>query len=298
MHTDKQIDRGLERVIARIEGANLEGLYGLAGFGAVETFDDVDALTTEVGAPDRIARGRRMRNAHACACKRMKAALPVAVAVKTALEEANGPGARPLAQQARSLAFLAGVLDGDLDGMGATSAAKAQKKIDKITTKEAKHDAKIAAKVAKYTAAGKTAKAQKVVAKEAKHDTKIGAKLAKYAGILNAASAATQAVATGNPTLPATPTDAAAAVLATAANLPGVVPLAQQVVASATQPGSTIPDAAMFNPMSPGIPSADPAAAPVDSGGGFSLASVPPWGWAAAGVGALLLFKGMKRGRA
>lgn len=76
-----------------------------------------------------------------------------------------------------------------LSGLGATSAAKLQKKLDKIAAKETKHDTKIAAKIAKYAAAGKSTKVAKVQAKEAKHDAKLAKKVGKYSSALATVSA-------------------------------------------------------------------------------------------------------------
>lgn len=329
MHTDTQISRGLERILATNAGAYLEGLYGLSGFGSCETFGDLEDASIEAGVPNARAASRALRRAHKCACKRMSDAVPVAVAVQSALEEASGPGRRPFSDH---VATLGGI--GEL--LGATTAAKiaakAQKaatkaaaKIVKINVKEAKQEAKVAAKVAKLQAAGKTAKANKVIAKDAKQDAKVAAKVVKLENVIAAANQAIQTVApTVAPSTPVTPTEAAAAVLANQSQLPAtpaVQQLTQEVVANATAPGSTIPSASLttpatsalaptpsaFGPSDQYAPSfqypqgggggADYAAAPADaaeSGGMFG--NIPPLALAAGAAGLLFLLM-PKKGR-
>lgn len=318
MHVDTQISRGLERILARNAGAYLEGMYGLSGLGACDTFGELENLSQEAGVPDAAGSARKLRRAHRCACDRMKAALPVAVAVQSALEEVNGPDALTMTQHADTLA-------GILDGLGATSAAKiaakaqkaatkAQKKIDKINAKEAKQEAKVAAKVAKLQAAGKTAKADKVIAKDAKQDAKVAAKLVKLTNIISAANTAVETVnAQGGATAatPATPTQAAAAVLANQTGLPAtpaVSQLAQEVVANAANPGSVVPSASLTTstmPAATGSPSfalpsdwgtPDTSAPAADSGGGM-FGNIPPVALIGGAAVLAFLLLGRKKGR-
>jgi hypothetical protein len=324
MHVDTQISRGLERILARNAGAYLEGMYGLSGLGACDTFGELENLSHEAGVPNAAESGRKLRRAHRCACERMKAALPVAVAVQSALEEANGPDPLPLSQQADTLSGIEGLLGATtaakITAKAQKAAAKAQKKIAKIEAKEAKQEAKVAAKVAKLQAAGKTAKADKVIAKDAKQDAKVAAKLVKLTNVISAANQAVQTIAEQSPatpgaptaSTPVTPTQTAAAVLANQTGLPAtpaVSQLAQEVVANATNPGSAVPTASLTTSTMPtgatGQPSfalpsdwGDTSSAPAadDSGGGM-FGNIPPVALiAGAGVLAFLLL-GRKKGR-
>lgn len=283
--------------MAQQTGERMDGLFGLAGLGSCESFTDLEALASEAGVPNAPAITRNLRKKHSCACKRLRDALPVAVDVKNLLESAVGNEATPVRTQ---LAVLQG-----LRGLGASALAKAQKaatktakKIAKVQAKEAKQEAKIAAKVAKYTAAGKTAKANKVIAKDAKQDAKVAAKLVKLDSKLQAAQTAVSTLST--PAAVTTPTQTAAAVLASQAQVQAATPAAQQlmqeVVANAANPGSTVPTQSLNTSQeqfaipyasSGGQSYAPTEAAPVESGGFFD--SIPPVALIGGGVALLFL---------
>lgn len=226
--------------MAQQAGERMDGLYGLAGLGACESFSELESMASEAGVPNAGKVARELRRRHSCACKRLQDALPIAVNVKNMLDDTTGSGRTSVRGQLGALSYARGmaireylegstgsalanpltdVWNGGMAGLGAASAAKllkkAQKaatktaaKIAKVEAKEAKQEAKVAAKVAKLTAAGKTAKAAKVVAKDAKQDAKVAAKLVKLGNQLTAAqqavATATQATtAEGQPVLPA-----------------------------------------------------------------------------------------------
>ena len=236
MHIDTQISRGLERVMAQNVGGMLDGMHGLSGLGTCENFNELETLSDEAGIPGASARTKRLRKNHACACERIKAALPLAVDTKNILEGLAGLGASPAKIQAKLV----------------KAQAKAVKQLAKVQAKEAKQEAKVAAKVQKYTAAGKTAKANKVIAKDVKQDAKVAAKVVKIEGKINAAADAIAQFAAAQPAAVTTPTQTAAAVLAQQANVQAVTPAAQQlmqeVVANAAAPGSVVPTQSLATP--------------------------------------------------
>lgn len=309
--------------MAQQTGERMDGLYGLAGLGACESFADLETAASEAGVPDAGKIASTLRRKHSCACKRLREALPVAMDVKTMLERVVGDGPTPVMAQLGALtlrnylesapAALTPIADfyvGELGALGASPAKalkKAQKtatktaaKIAKVQAKEAKQEAKIAAKVAKLQAAGKTAKAAKVIAKDAKQDAKVAAKLVKLDTKLQAAQAAvaTAAQAAATPITPAavtTPTETAAAVLANQAGVQATTPAAQQlmqeVVANATQPGSTLPAQSLTTSFMPYPQSSGgdyaPTAAPAESGGFFD--NVSPVVLVGGGVALLLI---------
>lgn len=90
MHINTQISRGMERLIARREGARLEGLFGLSGLGTVETFGALADVLDESGFVGTAQHVRDLKREHACKCARIKKALPVAVAAKNLMEETGG----------------------------------------------------------------------------------------------------------------------------------------------------------------------------------------------------------------
>lgn len=317
MHVNTQIDRGMERLLARGAGAYLEGMFGLAGLGSCESFDELETAGSEGGIVNMGRHVKALKRRHRCMCDNIKAALPVAVNVKNMLDQV-APFPATVQQQLGALgASAAKALK-----KAQKAAAKAEKKIAKVQAKEAKQEAKVAAKVAKLQAAGKTAKAAKVIAKDAKQDAKVAAKLVK---LENKLTAAQQAVATAtqasqpvtataappptiSPAATSTPVETAAAVLANQAQVPVATPEAQQlmqeVVANAAQPGSalptqslTAPEAAQptFNfqmptPQSGGSSSGQPMdfSAPVAEEGGV-FGGVNPWVLAGGAAAALLV---------
>lgn len=172
----------------------------------------------------------------------------------------------------------------NLSGLGATSAAKAQKKLVKIAAKEAKHDAKIAAKVAKYGA--DSAKAKKVLAKEAKHDTKLSAKIAKYQAAANSQALATPV--TAPPVVTPPPTSSTPAPVAAAESVATLAPSPTSLVASSPAP---VPGS-MFDFGTPTDSAGSQAsAAPAESG-----SNMMPIILGVAALGAILLLGKKKRG--
>lgn len=170
----------------------------------------------------------------------------------------------------------------NLGDLGKTSAAKAQAKLIKLSTKEAAHDTKIAAKVAKYGAG--SAKANKVLAKEAKHDAKIGAKVAKYQGIISAENATVPAIVT--------PPEPVSAPSVTVSPVPQVAPPAPSYAPppaseSFAQPLATPPS--LFTPAPSATPDTAPAAPPAESD------SKMPLILGAVALGAAFLFFGKKK---
>jgi hypothetical protein len=311
MNSSQQISRGLERLMCRAEGARLEGMFGLAGMGDIDNFRDFAALAGEAGLSGVDSHVKQLRAKHARKCARMEKALPVALAVKSVLEEVMGDDPASLDEQLGAITVA----------KAQKQIAKAQKSAAKVAAKEAKHDAKIAAKVAKLEAKGAAAKVAKVQAKEAKHDAKIAAKNVKLSTKIDTAQKAitaltqpappvvpvTPATATepaAGPTPPpltpstvTTPLETAAAVLAqqagVTANTPAAQAFTQEVVANAANPGSTIPQQSLFSqgPSAPSYGGSDAAPSAESSGGFFD--NVSPLMLAGGAVGVFVLVKAM-----
>lgn len=90
MHINTQIARGMERLIARREGARLEGLFGLAGLATVETFGALADVLDESGFVGTAQHVRDLRREHAAKCARIRKALPVAMNARRLMIETGG----------------------------------------------------------------------------------------------------------------------------------------------------------------------------------------------------------------
>lgn len=271
MHINTQIDRGLEKVLATNEAARLSGMYGLAGFENVETFNGLEGFMQDNGVPGAADQCKLIRRRHGVLAQRMKDAVPVAKRAMELMDENNGDLSgifskvgKALKKGVKSVAKVAG---------------KAAKKIAKVAVKSPIHkliaktplkkisathkiaegksalteamigpapvkDPTVKAEMARIKAEKKAAKAaaaaqkkaDKAAAKQAKKDAKAAAALAR-AGVKS-----------GTPTV-----EAGAQVLAnqTGVNLatPAAQDFAQQVASNIAQPGSTLPTASMFSPQ-------------------------------------------------
>lgn len=245
MNVNTQIDRGMERLLCRREGARLEGLHGLAGLGCTESFSGLSGLLEESGFEGVDDHVNKLKRTHRVMCARLKQALPIAVDAMQ-LQELGGLGS-----------FFS-KLSSKLKKLSPSHAL-----LKKVLPSIAKHaGVKTAPKDPAAAAAKKAAKAAK---KQAKADAKAAKKAAKAAAALAAANA--QA-------LP--PVEAGAAVLANQSGVPLQSPEAQQfaqeVVSSAGQPGSAMPYSSMADAGAPadddsifGIPK------PIAIGGGVAL---------------------------
>lgn len=262
MNINTQIDRGLERLMCQREGSRLQGLHGLAGMGCAETFSGLAGLLDEAGFAGVDDHVRGMKKAHRRMCEALKSALPVAVDAMR-VQEMGGLGSI-LSKISKKLKKLS------------PSHALLKKALPKI----AKHEGvKLVKQTPDQKAAAKAAKAAK---KQAKKDAKAAKKAAKAAAALQAANAQN---------LP--PAAAGAAVLANESGVNLATPAAQQfgqeLVSSAAQPGSGIPQASLTD-------SAAPEDGAVDDGTIFGIPK--PWaiggGLALVAVGAYAM---RRRGR-
>jgi hypothetical protein len=186
MNTNAKISRGLECLMAKREGAKLEGLHGLAGLGEVESFNQLGALLREsrefVGVDKHV---RDLRAKHREMCDRTRAALPLAIdAMRMKADDPTMSGifskignalkkvakvAVKLSPSRLLLKKVAPKLEAKLNPIGnaldplkvkaktqAQIDAAAAKKAAKAAAKQAKKDAKAAAAAAALAAAGVT----------------------------------------------------------------------------------------------------------------------------------------------
>lgn len=297
MKIDRQISRGMERVICHREGSRIEGLFGLSGLSGVDNFAELGSLLSEAGFSGADGHVRKLRAEHGCACERIKAALPVAARATQLMEENGGDLAGIFSKIGKAIKKVAKV------AVKLSPSHQIIKKIKPLakfspalrvaegrtpliamaTAKPVTLDAEVAAQVAADKAAAKEAKRQ---AKLAKKQAKADAKAAKKKAKADAAAAAALAQANVQPGTP--PAAAGAQVLANQSGVdlssPTGQQFAMQAAANAAYPGSAVPDASMFSQ-----PQADAAA---DSGGGISPVVLIGGGVAALG---LLMFAMKKR---
>lgn len=295
MNTDKQISRGMERLMCRQAGARIEGMYGISGLGSADTFNALEGLMGEVGIPGARSHVKLLRSQHDCACQRLKKALPIAARATQLMTEAGPDGLQGIFSKiGKAIKKVAKVAVKLSPSHMLISKIPALKKISPAfrvaegTTPliaaavgpPPPTDPAVVAQLASDRAAKKAAKS---AAAKAKADAKAAAKKAKADAKAAAALAAAGAAST-----PMTPTEAGAAVLQQQSgvnlNTPAGQQFAQDTVANAAYPGSTIPDASLFNSA--------PAAADASATG---LSPVVLIGGGIAALGLLMLVMKKKR---
>lgn len=234
MDINTQINRGMEHLLCRREGARLEGMHGLSGMGCADTFNDLSGLLDESGFVGVNAHVAKLRRRHSLMCDRVRKALPVAVDARRLMEETGGDLSGFFSKIGNALKKVAKV---------AIKLSPSQQLIKKIAPKAALlspsatlFNALTATKAKPKTQAqvdaAAAAKAAKAAAKQAKKDAKAAAALAR-ANAKNLSPDAAGAAVLANES----------GVLAT----PDAQQFAQQLVSSAGG-GGVIPDASMTDP--------------------------------------------------
>lgn len=333
MHINTQIARGMERLMANAEANRVQGLYGLAGFDDVDTFDELDSLLGDVGMAGVGSYMDGIRRRHSLVCDRMKRALPVAVDAMRLVEANPGVGVAGILSKVKKAVKKVGKVAAKLSpshqlvkkvapkalllspthamltsasAPGPTAAQQAEKAAAEAAAAQAKiaQAATDAARAkAEKSAAAKAARAatlkQKAEAAAAKKQAKLDEKAAKKAAKAAEALAKTASAGMG---IPVTPEEAGKQVLANESGVkltsPAAQQFAQEVLSNAAQPGSTIPAMSMFSPSGGGGGEAAPSQgeeAPADGGFFANLSPAYIIGGIAVAGGALYLFSKGKR---
>lgn len=261
--------------MARRAALMLGEAHGLAGLGCVDNFSQLEGLLEEAGVRDAKAGVDTLRELHGRGCKRVMAALPIAVDAMR-LQEAGGQDALAgiFSKIGKSLSKLS--LSHQILKKVAPKAAMLSPSQMLLTATGAKKAPKTEAAML-AAAAKKSAKAAK---KQAKKDAKAAKKAAKAAAALAAANAQNLS-----------PVEAGAAVLANQSGLSLTTPeaeaFAQQAVQSAGGGGGGMPTESMYDSTE--------AAGAAEDGLIFGLPPMVAGGIALAGVGVLWLAFGGKR---
>jgi hypothetical protein len=281
MNTDKQISRGVERLMCLDEGARLEGLYGLAGMGDVDNFGELEGAMVGAGVPGAVKHVKLLRAQHQCACDKLRRALPIAARAMQLVDAAGDAGLSGVFSKIGKALKKVGKVAVKLSPSHALiKKIPALKKISPAFRVAEGNTPLIQAAVGPPPPTDPAVRAQLAADKEARRAAKRAAKQAK-----KDAKAAAALAASATPGM--TPAQAGAAVLQdqSGVNLgPAGQQFAQDTVANAAFPGSALPSDAMFNAQ----PSDAAAAAP----GGLSPAVMIAGAAAALG---LLYFATRKR---
>lgn len=281
MHVNTQIDRGLERIIARQEGERIEGLYGLAGGGTVETFTQLEGYLDAI--PGGRGHMKLVKRRHATLARRMKKAVPVAKRAMEIMDEHEGDLGSFFSKIGKAIKKVGKVAVKLSPSHYVISKIKPLKNISPAFRVAEGRTPLIAAAVGPPPVTDPA-----VAAEEARLKAQASADAKAKADAAAAAALQAAQVAPGTP-----PVQAGAQILqqATGANFTSdqAAELARQVAANINAPGSTMPTASMFSPQ----PSAGGDTTAADSGG-ISTPVLIGGGIAAAGLLFLLMRK--KRG--
>lgn len=274
MNADKQLSRGVERLMCLDEGARLEGLYGLAGMGDVDSFGDLEDALIEAGVAGAAKHVKLLRTQAACACDKLRGALPIAARAAQLLDEAGDAGvAGVFSKIAKAVKKVGKVAVKLSPSHYVVSKIKPLKKISPAFRVASGNTPAIQAAIGPPPPTDPAVRAQLAADKAARKAAKKAAKQAK-----KDAKAAAALAASATPGM--TPAQAGAAVLQdqSGVNLgPAGQQFAQDTVANAAFPGSTVPTDSMTD------------APATDTGGGLSPTVMIAG--AAAALGLLFLLK-------